>query len=186
MKLKASRAEHLQVASPKGGDALSLGSISANTRALIMEEYLRSDVHRRHEEFKHSHHSQSGCVKALSDGSGSYCVKFVQESLGLAGFHCVGFAHGSTGLARSCRFGFAKGSLRSTGSRCVGFIQWSLELPRSCCVRFAQESGVDILGSEARVALGHCEGGMHLASRGAKVKKLLTLLERSLSNHQLG
>ncbi|KAL5986309.1 hypothetical protein ACLOJK_014642 [Asimina triloba] len=52
--------ERLQVASSQRGDVLSLGSISVNTRSSVIAEYLRSDVHRRCEEFKHSHHSQSG------------------------------------------------------------------------------------------------------------------------------
>ncbi|KAL5980807.1 hypothetical protein ACLOJK_028718 [Asimina triloba] len=67
--LEESWVERLQVVSPQGGDALSLGSISANTRALVIAEYLRSDIHRRCEEFEHSHHSQSGYVKALSEVS---------------------------------------------------------------------------------------------------------------------
>ncbi|KAL5975424.1 hypothetical protein ACLOJK_019746 [Asimina triloba] len=48
-------------------DALSLRSISVDTHASIIVEYLRSDVHRRCEEYERSHHSQSGYVKALLD-----------------------------------------------------------------------------------------------------------------------
>ncbi|KAL5977874.1 hypothetical protein ACLOJK_036897 [Asimina triloba] len=51
----------------RGGDGLSLGSISANTHASVIAEYLQSDIYWRHEEFEHSHNSQSRYVKALSD-----------------------------------------------------------------------------------------------------------------------
>ncbi|KAL5980332.1 hypothetical protein ACLOJK_028240 [Asimina triloba] len=46
MELETSQAdlECLYVASSHGGDALSLGSVSASTRALVIAEYLRSDV----------------------------------------------------------------------------------------------------------------------------------------------
>ncbi|KAL5982772.1 hypothetical protein ACLOJK_016848 [Asimina triloba] len=60
-KLEMSWAERLQV----GGDDLSLGSIFASTCSLVIAEYLRSDVHRRREEFELCHHSQNGYVKAL-------------------------------------------------------------------------------------------------------------------------
>ncbi|KAL5976329.1 hypothetical protein ACLOJK_020660 [Asimina triloba] len=59
--------ERLQAASSQGGDTLSLGSISVSTHASVIVKYLRSNVYQRREEFEHSHHSQSGYVKALSD-----------------------------------------------------------------------------------------------------------------------
>ncbi|KAL6004518.1 hypothetical protein ACLOJK_005071 [Asimina triloba] len=64
--LETLQVKHLQSMSTQGGDTLSSGSIFASTRALVITEYLESDVHRRREEFGCSHHSQSGHVKALS------------------------------------------------------------------------------------------------------------------------
>ncbi|KAL5996477.1 hypothetical protein ACLOJK_026557 [Asimina triloba] len=56
MELEILGLERLQVASTQGRDALSSGSIFSGTHAMIIVEYLWSDVHRRREEYERSQH----------------------------------------------------------------------------------------------------------------------------------